>query len=368
MLACIFIGMIDATGPVAAAPGTDARLTSSVALGAYIADAPGDPKKIDRYTALVGATIAASGPVAAAPETAVRSASTVALGAYIADAPGDPKKIDQYTARVGAAPAIVMWYQDWAHPGARDFDPAKLNAVAARGATPMITWEPWDSGGGANQPAYTLAAITAGNHDAFIHTWAKGAAAWKKPLYLKFAHEMNGDWYPWAARANGNTAAQYAAMWRHVRDIFQQEGAKNVRWVWAPNIQYDGSTPFASLYPGDAAVDWVGLDGYNFGTSQPWSRWTDFATTFGASYDTLTHMTPKPVLIGETACAEQGGDKAAWITRGLLRDVPARFPRLRAIIWFDENKEADWRVNSSQKSLDAYRSVATSPIYRGRLT
>ncbi|MCA1667584.1 MAG: beta-mannanase [Thermomicrobia bacterium] len=294
-------------------------------------------------------------------------AHTLALGAYIANAPGDPSRIDTFTGMVGGAPGIVMWYQDWVSAGNSAFDPIKMNAVVTRGAMPMITWEPWDAAAGANQPAYSLRAITDGAHDAFIHQWARDAAAWGKPLYLKFAHEMNGDWYPWAANTNGNTAAQYGTMWKHVRAIFRQEGAINVRWVWSPNVAYPSSASFAQVYPGDTAVDWVGLDGYNFGTSQSWSQWTDFVGVFSASYDSLAQMTRKPMLIGETASSELGGNKAAWITQGLLTDVPNRFPRLRAIIWFDESKETDWRVNSSSASLTAFRTVVSSPTYHGHL-
>lgn len=303
-----------------------------------------------------------SGVVAASP------AHTLALGAYIANAPGDPSRIDAYTGMVGVAPGIVMWYQDWVTANNSAFDPIKMDAVAGRGAMPMITWEPWDPAAGANQPTYSLGAIVSGAHDDFVRRWARAAAGWGKPLYLKFAHEMNGDWYPWAANANGNSAAQYGAMWKHVRAIFRQEGATNVRWVWSPNIAFPGSAPFAQLYPGDSAVDWVGLDGYNFGTSQSWSQWTNFVGVFGPSYDSLAQIASKPMLIGETASGELGGDKAAWITQGLLTDAPNRFPRLRAIVWFDENKETDWRINSSPTTLAAFRTVAASPTYHGHLT
>jgi beta-mannanase len=302
-----------------------------------------------------------AGTVAAAP------VQTLALGAYIVNAPGDPSQIDAFTGMVGVAPGIVMWYQDWVTTGNSGFDPIKMNAAATRGAMPMITWEPWDAAGGPNQPAYSLSAIITGAHDTFVRQWARDAVAWGKPLYLKFAHEMNGNWYPWAANVNGNTAAQYSAMWTHVHAIFRHEGATNVRWVWSPNIAYPGSTPFAQVYPGDKMVDWVGLDGYNFGTSQSWSQWTSFADVFGPSYDSVARIASKPILIGETASSELGGDKATWIMQGLLRDLPARFPRLRAVVWFDQDKETDWRVNSSSASLAAFRTVAASPTYRGHL-
>ncbi len=292
----------------------------------------------------------------------------IAFGAYVSGAPWDPSLIDRYTALVGVAPSIVMWYQDWVHPGVRDFDPVKMNAVAARGAMPMITWEPWDYTAGANQPAYSARAIAGGAYDPFIRDWARAAAGWGKPFYLRFAHEMNGNWYPWAVGVNGNTGADYVAMWTHVHGLFAQEGAGNVRWVWSPNVAYPGSSALAAGFPGDDAVDWAALDGYNWGTSQSWSQWTSFVATFDASYTAIAQLTRRPIMIGETASTKLGGDKAAWITQGFLIDLPSRFPRIRAVIWFDENKETDWRVNSSDTSLAAYRKVAAAPLYQGRIS
>ncbi len=295
------------------------------------------------------------------------SAATIALGAYISGAPWDATKIDQFASMVGATPAIVMWYQDWLHPGVREFDPVKMNAVSDRGAVPMVTWDPWDDARGATQPAFALGTILGGTYDAFLRDWARNAATWNRPFYLRFAPEMNGDWFSWGVKANGNTSAQYVATWRHVVDIFRQEQAANVRWVWCPNADLNW-VPFGDLYPGDAYVDWVALDGYNWGASQPNDpnkHWTAFADVFGPSYAAILGLTNKPLMIAETASTELGGDKAQWIAQSLLTELPVRFPRVRAVIWFDENKETDWRVNSSSPSLAAYRTVAASPVYRG---
>jgi beta-mannanase len=296
------------------------------------------------------------------------AATPIALGAFIPGAPGDPARIDQFAALVGAHPWIVMWYQAWGNAGARDFDRAKLDAVAARGAMPLVTWEPWDHSAGVNQPRYALRTIVAGNHDAYIRKWARGAAAWGKPMYLRFAHEMNGTWYPWSPGVNGNTRSEYVAAWRRVHTLFKEAGATNARWVWAPNVLCPGTcTRFEDLYPGDAYVDLLGLDGYNWGASQAWSSWTSLADVFGPSYDALAAVSARPIALTETASTELGGDKAASIRQGLLTELPARFPRVRAVVWFDENKETDWRVNSSLASLAAFREAATSPLYQGRL-
>jgi len=310
----------------------------------------------------------AAAPRMAAPQVirpAVRSGDGIALGAFIPDFPATAGAIDGYAGLVGASPAIVMWYEDWAHHG---FDPALMQAVAARGAMPLVTWDPWDwSGDPINQPAYSLSTIAAGSHDDYVRQWAQGAAAWGRPLYLRFAPEMNGVWAPWEAWVNGNTPGDYVAAWRHVVTVVRQQGATNVRWVWCPNVIASDALTFAPFYPGDAYVDWVGLDGYNGGTALLWGGWLSVSQIFGLSYGVLTALTSKPVMIGETASAEAGGDKAAWITQGLLTDLPAQFPTVRALVWFDAVKETDWRINSSPAALAAFRQVAASPLYQGSL-
>ncbi|MGN6700450.1 MAG: glycoside hydrolase family 26 protein, partial [Thermomicrobiales bacterium] len=224
-----------------------------------------------------------SAPVTVATPTAPTAAAPappgVALGAYISSAPWDPTKIDEFSRLVGAPPAVVMWYQNWAGADKDkvNFAPGAMDAVARRGAMPMVTWEPWDDSGEIAQPAFALRTILAGEYDPYIRHWARDAAAWHKPFYLRFAPEMNGDWYPWAPRVSGNTAAEYVATWRHVHDIFREEGATNVRWVWSPNVADAYTTPFAEVYPGDNYVDWIALVGYNWGTSQSWSGWLSFA-------------------------------------------------------------------------------------------
>jgi beta-mannanase len=299
---------------------------------------------------------------------ATRASGPIALGAYVEGAPANPAILDTYTAAAGAAPAVVMWYQDWGTPGSRNFDPQSMNAVVARGAMPMVTWQPWGppykpSG----QPQWALARITAGDYDAYVHQWAHDAAAWGKPMYLRFAHEMNGDWNTWSPGVNGNTPADYVAAWRHVHDIFLQESATNVRWVWSPNVVSTGDLSILALYPGDAYVDWIALDGYNWGTSDAGKTWQDFAAIFGYSYDLLVAAINKPIMVAETGSSELGGDKAGWITQGLLTQLPARMPAVRALIWFDEDKETDWRIDSSAASLAAFRQVVQSPAYRGTL-
>lgn len=306
-------------------------------------------------------------PLSQTVAAATTAEGSIALGAFVADSWWDMSRVDEFASLTGAPPAIIMVYQDWATRRMNTFDRSRMEAIVSRGATPLVTWEPWNYRKGRDQADYALRTIVSGQHDAYLHRWARDVAAWGKPLYLRFAHEMNGTWYPWAVGVNGNTAAEYVAAWRHVVTIFRAEQAHNVRWVWTPIAVDVGIRAFTDLYPGDDYVDWVGLDAYNWGTSQSWSIWRSFDQIIDASYQTLTAMTDRPLMIGEMAATERGGDKAAWITDAFLTTVPTRYPRIKAIVWFQANKETDWRVNSSTASLNAYRAVVAAPLYQGRL-
>lgn len=292
-------------------------------------------------------------------ERSVAAERKVLLGAFAPSLPWSFRDVDDFSDLVGQRPRIIHWFQDWV----MDFDPEYMDQALSRGGRPLITWEPWQFGEGLHQPAYTLRRILDGRHDAYLRRWARAAAAWGKPFFLRFAHEMNSDWTTWSPGVGGNTAREFVAVWRRVYRIFRQEGATNVRWVWSPVASFDGSVSFKNVYPGDSYVHWFGLSGYNWANTREWSHRQSFSEIFGPSYRAMRRMSRKPVMISEVGCAERGEDKAAWIRNAYLKEVPERFPGVRAICWFDANKENDWRVNSSPESLQAYKRVAASRLY-----
>jgi hypothetical protein len=273
------------------------------------------------------------------------------LGVVVADAPGDLSEARSLARRTGADLDEVTFYVAWSRSG--DFPAADASRVVAAGAVPELTWEPWDPADGVDQPAYTLDRIAAGRHDAYLERWARQIRAWGKPLVIRFAHEMNGDWYPWAEGVNTNGPGDPAAAWRHVVGVFRRAGVTNVTWSWSANVPYPGSTPLDSLYPGDSWVDRVGLDGYNWGTTQPWSSWQSFGELFGPGVAELRSVASRPVHVDETAAPEgSGGDKAAWIA-GMWKWLDDH-PEVRGVTWFSLHKEVDWRVDSSSEALAAW--------------
>jgi beta-mannanase len=203
--------------------------------------------------------------------------------------------------------------------------------------------------------------IIRGDHDPYIRAWATGAREWGHPLFLRFNWEMNGWWrFPWSEQLNGNQPGEYVRAWRHVHDLFTAAGATNVTWVWCVNIINQETTPLASLYPGDNYVDWVAMDGYNWGFEYR-NTWQTFTEIFAPTYAALRQLAPdKPIMIAEVASVEQGGDKAAWIRDALGPQLAARFPAVKAISWFnwnDDDPALTWPIESSAASAAAFGEI-----------
>lgn len=287
------------------------------------------------------------------------------------DPPWDMRSVEMFEANVGKKVSLLHigfpWFDSvgWPHNKYYPFVPSLFETLHQRDITPLVTWAPWDGAIASNstkQPNFALSTIIRGDHDAFITKWATGARDWKHPFFLRFAWEMNGDWYSWSEGRNGNTIGQYVQAWQHVHDIFTQVGATNVTWVWCVSAEYPGSKSLESLYPGDAYVDWVGIDGYNFPRK---AGWQSFAAVFGPTYDHLQRLAPtKPVMIAEFGSSESGGSKADWITDALATQLPQNFPNIKAVVWFNWNLEGEkWVLESSQAATNAFAGAINSARY-----
>nr|WP_278312445.1 glycosyl hydrolase [Lolliginicoccus levis] len=258
----------------------------------------------------------------------------------------------------GQAPTLVLSFTDFTAPPPIE----GLSAITALGAEPIVTWEPWRwlSDGEYEDAAFSMQTIADGLHDDYLYSWADQLAAWGGTVYLRFAHEANGTWYPWSV-AHGTSAESYVAAWRHLHDLFASKGAYNVKWVWSPNVSFPGSSPIADLYPGDSYVDVIGLDGYNWGTTNPSTHWIDPASLFGPTLDELRAIAPgKPIAVTEVGSAELGGSKPDWIRQlvGFLDSAAS----VAAFIWFDHDKEADWRFASTPESAAAFAGALTERL------
>jgi hypothetical protein len=255
--------------------------------------------------------------------------------------------VAQTTAKLGRTPPVHLTYYAWTD----DWTGTVTQADLAAGRIPLVNWEP-------HKIDFTK--IVDGSLDATIVARANGSKALGKKFFLDFAAEMNGD-EAWG----GNNAPLYVAAYRHIHDIFVAAGATNVIWAWCPNVTdiNGGNKHTMDYYPGDAYVDWTGVDGYNWGTSNGTTNggWQTFQQVFQEIYPLLAAR-KKPIMIGEMSSAQAGGDKAKWIDE-IIPTLRASFPLIKCLVWFDINKEADWRISSSPESETAFIRMAKDPDF-----
>lgn len=275
------------------------------------------------------------------------------------------QKLQEVEEETGIRPDIIVFFLQWPDgpdAAASDFPRESLEAIWRRGAIPCITWEPMYYKDG-KEIMISHAQLLNGEYDRYIRRFAEDAAKWGRPVLIRFAHEMNISRYHWGTEENDygpKNPSIYKRMFRYVVEIFRKAGARNVLWVFCPNAEsvpntsYDPSAIWNTVsgyYPGDKYVDILGVDGYNWGTTQKkekhgWeSRWRTFGDIFGPPCSELRAVAPlKPLIVFETATTGHGGSKTEWIA-----DAVSASGRLgiEAIVWFQSNKEVDWRINSN---------------------
>jgi beta-mannanase len=248
---------------------------------------------------------------------------------------------------VGRKFAIVQRYYGWTEQFPNQAEKDDLSA----GRVPMIGWV-----------SAPLDRILSGQDDAMIRDRADGLKALGHQVFLRWGYEMNGTWFPWAGPQNmPNGPQKFVSAWRHIHDIFTAQGAKNVVWVWAPNWEDrpgDAWNHWTHYWPGKDYVDWVGIDGFNWGTAQSWSKWTSISKMIPGLYGNYAKR--KPLMIAETASVEQGGDKGAWISSA-RRLMEQRYPAIAAFIYYNDEDRSEpvyWCIDSSPDAMQAFKGLA----------
>jgi endoglucanase len=229
------------------------------------------------------------------------------------------------------------------YPWDKEFPTAREQGDLEAGRVPMISWNGTLNLG-----------IDLGLQDDLIKTRAAAVKALPGKVMIRWMWEMDGR-----RKANDSGhPALYVAAWRHIHDVFAAEGATNVQWVWCPNataFNDGGNAP--SFYPGDEYVDWICSDGYNWAPGRSGDQWRSFASIYTSFYDWgLPHH--KPLMVGEFGAQERDpGDKAQWLTEA-REALKTHFPGIKAVVYFDANKDYDWRVSTSPQTLAAFRDMA----------
>jgi len=353
--------------------------------------------------ALTASTIvAATATPARATQASCGKLLAPGSGIYFAAAPdfvSNPKRlegdtvttdvIDRFEGGAGRKTVLAEFSQHWFE--GLEFPRDKIMTVWRHGQVPYIRMEshsgsPWGQGNPPEQfPGdYSLQNIIGGRFDTQLSAWADAARDTNIPLMLEFGIEENNDWGPWAGDYNGagttdgygNPAfpdgpERFRDAYRHLVTVFRNAGATNVTWFfhvdtwWAPRTPWD---TYANYYPGDDWVDWLGLSLYG------WNDWqtgiptsfddklqTSHAPDYAGSYADITSLSSKPLALTELGIPE-GPLKPQWITDAFTALTSGRYPRIKAIYWWDSS-DVNTRIDSSPASLQAFHAAAQSDVF-----
>ena len=217
------------------------------------------------------------------------------------------------------------------------------------GRIPMMSW---------NGRNVQTADIAAGRYDDLIKQRARATKALGKPVLIRWFWEMDGN----KKAQFAGTPAQYIAAWQHIVTTFRHAGADNVRWVWCPNASAFNDGTAQKFYPGDDFVDWTCADGYNWAPGRPGDDYRSFRDIFEGFYGWAS-LQKKPIMVGEFGVQERNpGDKAQWIIDA-REAIKHDFPLMRAVLYFDSDKDYDWRLTTSDSAIEAFKQMANDPWF-----
>jgi hypothetical protein len=212
------------------------------------------------------------------------------------------------------------------------------------GRVPFVSWA-----------SASTAAVNSGRYDGMIRQRAADVKAAGYPIMLEWFWEMDGA----RNRHVAGSPASFIAAWKRIHTIFARAGATNVSWVWCPNAWGFANGEAPKFYPGDAYVDWICADGYNWAPGRRGDQWRSFEWTFQPFYDWAAGR-GKPLMIGEFGVQERKpGEKAQWLKDAGIA-LKTKFPAIKAVVYFNVHKVYNWRIDTSSSSRAAFRAMTKS--------
>ena len=260
-------------------------------------------------------------------------------------------KLQECQSRAGGRHIDVCPF--WLKTGQKLAKYVPLNDLKANNTIPHVTIEPTG-----DKP---LADINSGLWDEYFHQLGAEMKNYGNEIWVRPMQEENTDFMKWSPGKNGQTTTDYISAFRRIYDIIKvQEKATNTKFEYNVNNGCGGGNTFMGQYPGDSYCDFVGMDGYNWGTgASGWtSKWETFDEVFGNAYKAIS-ATGKCVIISEYGCGEPGGNKAYWIIDAFntVRNS-GKYDLVYAMIYFDVGGYSpDFRIDTSETARKAYNAA-----------
>lgn len=260
------------------------------------------------------------------------------LGAYEPTSPNSYSGMKLFAHTAGRAPNLALYYSGWWEPFRTSF----AQEAYAAGATTVVQLDP------SNPPhnKVSIIGIVAGEYDSYLESFADQVASFGHQVVVGFGHEPDGFWYPWGEKYVSPSV--WVAAWQHIVELFRQQGADNVTWMWTMNVLGNQTQPLSAYWPGASYVNWVGIDGYYQHPN------ASYAQVFGPTIVAVREFTDAPILVAETAIGAIGTEPSQ------IADMYAgtRAYGNLGFIWFDMNLPGErYRLEGDSSTIAVFRRL-----------
>jgi len=254
---------------------------------------------------------------------------------------------------------IVKNYTDWA--AGVTFPNAVTKALTTDGSRTL--YYSWNAVNYNTRAKINYQSIANGAWDqSVILPEARALIAYHQKIFIDFNHEFDNS----VQESGQGTAAQYAAAYRHIHQVFVSAGVTNVIWVWVTTGYVPHAAAITAGYPGAAYVDWVGYDPYNFDQchSGKWLMPYQVFQPFYAWLQSQPAMSAKPIMLTEYASAP-GASIGAWYAA--VAPALQQLPRIKALIQWNAMASAtcDYRLTNSASAVAGFKTSANAPSVTG---
>ncbi|NKZ00315.1 glycoside hydrolase family 26 protein [Nocardiopsis alborubida] len=217
-------------------------------------------------------------------------------------------------------------------------------------------------------PAVSYESIIDGEFDDSLRSQADAVAELGVPYFVTFDHEADAN----TRYDRRGTPEEFVRAWRHIVDLYREEGADNAIWVWNVTGWEGNFDRLPGLWPGNDYVDWVSWEAYNMTgcDSQPhWDEVYSFEDMMRPAYEWFQNEGPehgidpdKPVMIGEMGTTPIGPrETLEWYTE--IPDVLRRYERVRAVkVWDNKlSADCDFRIRANEHAQRGFEAAGQDP-------
>jgi hypothetical protein len=203
-----------------------------------------------------------------------------------------------------------------------------------------------------------------------ITAWGTAFKNYRSPLYVIFNHEPDADF----SRRSGN-AAQFVAAWRKLVTTWRGQGVTNARYVftataWGFKKKMSDPTAAPYYYPGDAYVDDIGGDAYNWYACRSGQNWDELSVVIEGLRVFGTQHPSKGLMLPEWGSSEDpkavGTHKAQWIRNAAAMFSQPAYAQFVGVTGWGGTAGCRMDFNTSAGSRQAFADMGGQSKFTAR--